>query len=169
MSTIISYIWYDATCSSAFIGKYKLMEIKCTDISIWKYALLHAWFERQSVRCTFCRRNFKPGFSSTMTFKAWIYNLFFTCSIVNWMPLFFLTLLFFPFQIYTGWLKSFESDTFLPVEESKFIRYFNISSSIWTHKKFYFDWSIHSLFTSHLKLTCQCILLQWKKPNIVQW
>ena len=30
----------------------------------------------------------------------------------------------------TGWLKSFESDTFLPVEESKFIRYFNISSSI---------------------------------------
>ena len=31
---------------------------------------------------------------------------------------------------YTGWLKSFESDTFLPVEESKFIRYFNISSSI---------------------------------------
>ena len=32
--------------------------------------------------------------------------------------------------VYTGWLKSFESDTFLPVEESKFIRYFNISSSI---------------------------------------
>ena len=32
--------------------------------------------------------------------------------------------------ISTGWLKSFESDTFLPVEESKFIRYFNISSSI---------------------------------------
>ena len=30
----------------------------------------------------------------------------------------------------TGWLKSFESDTYNQIEESKFIRYFNISSSI---------------------------------------
>ena len=34
------------------------------------------------------------------------------------------------FSLYTGWLKSFESDTYNQIEESKFIRYFNISSSI---------------------------------------
>ena len=68
-----------------------------------------------------------------------------------------------------GCSKSFESDIYRAVEEPKFLRHFKISSFIWTYPKCHSILSIHCLFTSHLKLTCQCIFVQWKKPNIVQW
>ena len=67
-----------------------------------------------------------------------------------------------------GCSKSFESDIYRAVEEPKFLRHFKISSFIRTYPKCHSTLSIHCLFTSHLKLTCQCIFVQWKKPNIAQ-
>ena len=73
-----------------------------------------------------------------------------------------------PFGNILGCSKSFESDIYRAVEEPKFLRHFKISSFIGTYPKCHSTLSIHCLFTSHLKLTCQCIFVQWKKPNIVQ-
>ena len=67
-----------------------------------------------------------------------------------------------------GCSKSFESDIYRAVEEPKFLRHFKISSFIRTYPQCHSTLSIHCLFTSHLKLTCQCIFVQWKKPNIAQ-
>ena len=80
-----------------------------------------------------------------------------------------------PFELDTyqktilGCSKSFGSDIYRAGEEPKFLRHLKISSSIWTYPKCHSTLSIHCLFTSHLKLTCQCIFVQWKKSNIVQW
>ena len=67
----------------------------------------------------------------------------------------------------TGWLKSSFSHQEIALLAQNLFSQVN-TSVVSTHAKLQVILSINSLFTSHLKLTCQSIFLIWKKLNIAQ-